>query len=600
MGEESFLKLAMILALGALGLTAAHLLRFPAIIILLLLGLVLGPFTGLLNPDALFGDFFLPAVSLGVAVILFEGGLSLHLHEATQTRKAVFSLITIGVAVTTLAIGALAHSLFDLPLSVALLLGAIASVSGPTVVTPLLRQVRLRAPLGAILRWEGILVDPVGVVLAVLLFEGIVTQDLSPLSVGGGMFYALLVGTVIGGIAGTLVVFLFDRYVLAEHLHAPVTLALLLLSFALANFLAHESGLLAAIVMGAVIINRSRTSIRHIIELAETLRDVSIAVLFIVLAARLELADLTSLGWESLVFLGLLIFVIRPLAVFLSTLGSGLSLRERLFIGALAPRGIVAASMSALLALELTSAGVPYGEQLVSLTFVIILGTVVFYGLSAAPVSAALGVREKEPQGVLFVGAHRAARILAEVLSREGLRTLLIDTNPTNIAAARRRGLEAFPGSAVSERTLEQLDLNGIGRLIALTSNDEANSLATVEFMEVFGRREVYQLAPEIKMAETTAGEHPVRPRGRIAFSEELRYETLLARIRDRSSLEVLEPKDEKELEAVQQHIANGAILLFLLDAKGSLIIPSNDVTPTVKSGHKVFLLPPAAPMATT
>ncbi|MGD0622741.1 MAG: cation:proton antiporter [Thermacetogeniaceae bacterium] len=395
MSEQALFALTAIIVVGITAQWLAWRFKIPSIFLLILLGIISGPVLHLIAPDQLFGNLLFPLTSLAVALILFEGGLNLKIDDLKQAGAAVRGLICVGAIVTWLA-GALAgRLLLGLDFPVALLLGAILVVTGPTVIVPLLRQVPLKSRLAAILRWEGILIDPLGAMLAVLVFEARFADGMHEAIkyafLGAGK--TILLGGVFGLLGAGLIVLLIKRYYVPGYLQIPVTLTVIVSVFAMANLLQTESGLLAVTILGIGLANQKMVDVRHIINFYENLRVILLSSLFAVLAARLSLNDLGyMLSWNSLAFLGLLIFVVRPGAVALGTIGAGLSRQERIFLGFIAPRGIVAASVSSIFALQLQAAGVIQAEHLEPVTFLIIIGTVTVYGLSAAPLARRLGV----------------------------------------------------------------------------------------------------------------------------------------------------------------------------------------------------------------
>ena len=402
--EQTGLILALIVAAGVVLQWFSWWLKIPAILLLLAAGMTAGPVTGWLDPDVLFGDLLFPIASLGVAVILFEGSLTLRWHEVRGQERMVRNLVTIGALITWGAIGATAHWILDLPWSLALLLGALLTVTGPTVIVPLLRTVRPVQRIAHILRWEGIIIDPVGALLAVLVFEFILSGE-------RGHTLVVLAGAIAGGSAiglagGWTLAELLRRHKIPEYLHNSVALALVLAVFSLANLAVEESGLLAVTVMGILLANRKDIDTEDILNFKETLSVLLISFLFIVLAARMDLEILTNLGWDAALFFAAIVIVVRPLMVLVSGIGSKLPWREQALIAGVAPRGIVAAAVSALFAIKLERVGIPEAGQLVALTFMVIVGTVVLQSLTARPMARWLRVAEPEPRGVLIVGGN--------------------------------------------------------------------------------------------------------------------------------------------------------------------------------------------------
>ncbi|MCA9960567.1 MAG: sodium:proton antiporter, partial [Anaerolineales bacterium] len=387
MSEHLLLGVAAIIVLGVSAQWFAWRLRLPSILLLLLFGFLAGPITGIIEPDVLFGDLLFPVVSISVAIILFEGGLTLRLSELPKVGDVIFRLISVGALLTWGLAALSAHYIVGLNWPLSALLGAILIVTGPTVIGPLLRQVRPKGEVAAVLKWEGILIDPVGAVLAVLVFEAILEGEISqvPAAIAFGVLQTMFIGVIGGLLAAGILVLFMRRFWIPDHLQNGVALLLAIGSFAISNLLHPEAGLLTVTVMGLALANQNWVSIKHIVEFKENLTILLIGVLFIVLASRLQLADISSLGWSSVLFVLVLIVVIRPLAVLVSTFRSRLDGRSRLFLTWMAPRGIVAASVASVFSFELAEAGHIGAESIVPLTFLVIVGTVLFYGLTAAP-----------------------------------------------------------------------------------------------------------------------------------------------------------------------------------------------------------------------
>jgi len=570
--EHILVGLASILVLGICARWLAWWVHMPAILFLLLCGLAVGPMTRLIDPDALFGELLLPIVSLSVAIILFEGGLSLRFSDLPHIGRVLSSLVSLGAVITWIISSVAAYAVAGLDPALAILLGAILVVTGPTVITPLLRDIRPTGPVGSILRWEGIVIDPIGATLAVLVFEGIVANGFRQAAavMALGIVKTVAIGGVLGFLGARTLMLILKPFWAPDFLHNPLTLMVVLTIFTLANVLQAESGLLAVTVMGVLLANQRTLSIKHIVEFKENLRVLLISSLFILLAARLRFDNLMLVGTESLIFLAILVFLARPAAVAFSTIRSGLNWRERLFLAWMAPRGIVAASVASIFALRLMEAGYAQAERIVPLTFLIIIGTVMFYGLTAGFVARRLHIAEANPQGLLIVGAHAWARSLAGLLQAEGCRILLIDTNLANIAAARMAGLSAYHGNILGEHIMEELPLDGIGRLIAWTSNDEVNALATLQGAEIFGRSEVYQLPPK-----DTGNDHtdrmPRHLRGRLLFDRELTYTMLTDRLASGAIFQKAPLTTEFDYASFQERYGATAIPLFIIDSAKNL-----------------------------
>ncbi|MFI5323895.1 MAG: cation:proton antiporter [Thermodesulfobacteriota bacterium] len=317
----------------------------PAIMLLLASGFIAGPLTGLVNPDRIFGEILLPVVSVSVAVVLFEGGMNLKFSELREIRGVVLSLVTIGVFVTWAVIAIAAHFLFGFDHGIAALLGAILVVTGPTVIMPLLHDLRASGKIGSIMKWEGIVVDPLGALLAVLVFHVIIASGVLRATelVGWSVLKTFAVGGFIGVACARMLIHILKKYWVPDYLQNSVTLMTLIAAFTASDYTQRESGFITVTIMGIVLANQKTVSIKHIMEFKETLRVLFISSLFIILASRLTLKDLQYVfNWRGALFLGVLFFIARPLCVFLSTYRSGLNLKEKLFLSWIAPRGIVA------------------------------------------------------------------------------------------------------------------------------------------------------------------------------------------------------------------------------------------------------------------
>lgn len=524
--------LALIVGAGMIAQWIAWRTQLPSIIALLIAGLTLGPVTGLLEPDQLLGNTLFPLVSLSVALILFEGGLDLPPRELRNTGTAVRRLISIGAVITGVIGWYSAREIFGISNEAAIVLAAVLVVTGPTVVGPLLRFVRPAGTTGPILRAEGVLIDPIGATAALIAFELVLAEETNDavLSLLGILGLTVVAGAGLGLASAFLLDTALRRFLIPDQLAVPITFAFVVASFVASNEIQEESGLLAVTVLGIYLARRESSTIRQVLEFNESLRTLLISVLFILLAARIEAEQLREVLVPALLFLAVLVFIARPLTVLVSTIRTSLSWRERVFLTTMAPRGIVAAAVSAIFALRLEEENVPDAEKIVPIVFLVIIGTIVVYGFVAGPAARILGLAEAEADGALIVGAHAPARGLALQLKARGIKTLLIDTDPYNVTRAIAGGLTARRMSALAEEAAESLDLRGIGRLLSVTSNDEVNALSTGRFARVFGRREVFQLAPGKKRSGDSAV--PDEYLGRIVGIEGLTYATLDERSR--------------------------------------------------------------------
>lgn len=566
MAEDAAVGLAAIIVIGIAAQWVGWRLAVPSILILLVAGLIVGPVTGFVDPEHLFGDLLLPIVSISVAIILFEGGLSLKLSELRHSGRAVVNLVTIGLVITFAAATAAAWLIFDLDFKLALLIGAILTVTGPTVIGPLLRHIRPSGKGAATVKWEGILNDPIGALLAVLVFEAIATGEHGGSVSVIGLEFLKSIGAGIGiGVLGAgILVMLLHRYWAPEYLHEAVSLSVVVLVFTVSNLIAPESGLLAVTLMGVIVANQNYTSVKHIVEFKENLRVVLVSILFIILAARIDLSVLWDFAPRSAIFVAILVIVVRPVAVFASTTGTGLSRKDKIFVSWMAPRGIVAAAVTAVFSLGLVTSGYSEAEDLVPIMFSVIVGTVVVYGLTSGLVARKLGLALHRHEGIVLVGAHSWARSIAKAISESGFRVVLIDTDHASVLSARELDFEAHYASAVSDSVLDEIDLQGVGRLLALTSNDEMNSLACIHFTEAFGRNEVYQL-PATESNDATDHAPVNELRGRLLFDRKFSFESLRDHFAAGAQVVVTEFSSTFTYREFQERYTGSATPLFMI-----------------------------------
>jgi NhaP-type Na+/H+ or K+/H+ antiporter len=594
MSHETLLLIGAVLVLGLIAQWLAWKFNLPSIVLLLATGLLLGPATGLLDPDKLLGDLLFPFVSIAVGIILYEGGLSLRLQELRKAGSAVIRLITIGAAVTLGLTAFAAIYLLHMDPRLALMLGAILTVTGPTVVGPMLNYVRVTPEVNNTLKWEGILIDPLGAVLAVLVYQ----QFFAPDGGGGvahslvGILRVIIHGVFFGGMSALLLLQLTRRGLLPDYLVNPASLAFVVGAFIAADMFQKESGLVATTLMGIILRNQTRVPIKHIIEFKETLRLLLISVLFILLAARIKPEALANIGWEEVLFVVALMIIVRPLAVLVSTLRTKLSFRERLFAAWMAPRGIVAAAVSSIFGLTLVRQGEFQAVQLMPITFLVIVVTVVIYGITVKPVAALLGIEQPQPRGVLIVGAHEAARKIAKKLVSMGAQVLMLDINRDNVRKAHEANLTARQGNVLSESLLESLDLSGIGRVVAMTANDEVNTISATRFGEIVGMREVFQLPPPTPQGINAQKTEPLPRdlRGRFLFDSDLSFAALELELNGRSPLENETIEQEMSVEEYRaEHMER--IPLFLLRNSSTVIPISTEDPPTLREDDVLMTL---------
>lgn len=529
------LIIAGVIGLGIFCQWVAWRIKIPSILPLLLMGFMLGPITGFLHPQESLGTLFFPIISFAVAIILFEGALTLNWHELRNVASTVRNLLSVGSLVTWIGGALAARYILNLPWDLSLLFGALIIVTGPTVIAPLLRNVRPTHNVSSALKWEGILIDPIGATVAVLVFE-FIAAEMIPDHHGGygeivlGFLRILAVGTIAGIFGGFFTSYLLKNYLVPDYLRDVAILALVLVIFAISNTFAHESGLLAVTVMGVILANRDLKQLREIWFFNERLSILLISTLFLLLAANITLADFGLLDWRALLLLLIVLFVLRPIGAQLSALGSSLTRNERLLLSWIAPRGIVAAAISSLFAFELVELGYDEARIIAPLTFMVIVGTVLLQGSTSKWLAQKLGVREADPQGFLIMGSNPLGRGLAKALQEEKFVVRMVDSNWDRVRRARMEGIDTYHGNILSEFTESQIDLSGIGYLLALTRNDAANALACQHLTEELGSSHVFQLPPHAS-ADSGEGAPSRGQTGRLLGKRHVQYEPLIEMI---------------------------------------------------------------------
>jgi NhaP-type Na+/H+ or K+/H+ antiporter len=487
--DESLTAIAVILGVAAACQLVASRLNLPSVLFLLVAGVAL---SGVVDPDEILGDLLFTGVGLGVAVLLFEGGTGLHWDRLRQGKEPVLRLVTIGAAIAW-AVGTGAALLFlDVETEIAVLLGAILIVSGPTVVMPLLRVVRPRQPTSSILRWEGILIDPVGAGIAIVVLDAIIEQR-SP-----GRIMLQVVATFVGGLAvGAAAAWILlaglRLRLVADHLQIPATLATLVGAYAASNAIRPEAGLIAATVLGMAFANQRRAPAAHIAEFNENLGSIILGVLFIVLGARVDLDAIVDYLPASVAIIGALVLVARPASVLASTLGTGLSWRDRWFLMTLAPRGVVAAAVASLFALELEAHGTDPGP-LVPVVFTVVVGTVMLTSVGARFAAGRLRVARPDPTGVALIGGGDFAVELASALQSRQVPTIHVGLDDHEAAVAAERGQLVYQGRLDSQDFADAIEAVGVGRAIALSGSDHLDGYATERLARVIGSENLYGL----------------------------------------------------------------------------------------------------------
>ena len=512
-------ELAGIIILGILAQWVAWKLKTPAILPLILIGLLVGPLSTFLSADGekwiqpiwngahgLFpGENLFYFVSLAVGIILFEGGLTLKHGEISKVGGAIGKLISIGAVITFVGAGVAAHYVFGLDWRISFLFSALIIVTGPTVIGPILRNIPIKKDVAAVLRWEGILIDPIGALVAVLVYEFISVEGDSGYTKQALLDFGkiILVGLAFGVSAGYALYITIKKKWLPHYLANVVSLSVVMAVFVLSDLFAHESGLLAVVVMGMYLGNSDLPSLKELLYFKESLSVLLVSILFILLAANISVEDLLLVyNWKTAILLAIVIFVLRPLTVFASTIGSSLKTNDKIFISWVGPRGIVAAGISSLFGSKLVSEGVVGAEYITPLVFAVVLITVILNATTARIMAGWTGVYLKKSEGILMVGASKASRLIATYLHKNNRHVVLIDSNQMNINRAKELGLEAFSSNIYADDLTENIELNDVGYLLAMTGSDEINKQSIKRFGKYFGENGTFRLMTSEEMRE--------------------------------------------------------------------------------------------------
>ena len=599
------LELAGIIILGIVAQWVAWKLKIPAILPLLLIGLLVGPIAAeYLSEDGekwiepiwngekgLFpGDGLYYFVSLAISIILFEGGLTLKRSEIKNVGPVITKLITLGSAITFFGAGVMAHYIFDLGWELSFLFSGLIIVTGPTVITPILRNIPLKKDISTVLKWEGILIDPIGALVAVLVFEFI--------SVGGGGAFTktaliefgkiLLFGTTFGFTFAHALAFSINKKLIPHYLLNVVALSAVLLVFVLSEIFAHESGLLAVVVMGMVLGNGNLANLKELLYFKESLSVLLISILFILLSANINIEDLFLLyTWKTVVLFVVVVFIIRPIAVFASTLNSNLKLNEKLFISWVGPRGIVAAGIASLFGSKLIKQGVDGAEFITPLVFMIVLGTVLLNATTARFFAKMVGVFLKKSDAVLFVGASKPVRLIAKFLKNKGKRVILIDSNKSFIQEALDSDIEAFKVDVYDDELANNIELNDVGYLIALTGSDQVNMHALNKFSENFGEQGAYKLASSKEITEASDSDRE------SFFTPHDDYINLSEAYRENPIINEVNISNQKEYDSLLEVLSKEekSIPLFVENKQGIYLLSEFEKNKFAKEDITLFYL---------
>ncbi len=599
------LEFSGIIILGIIAQWFAWKFKIPAILPLILIGLFVGPIATLISEDGtkwiepvwngkegLFpGERLFNFVSLAISVILFEGGLTLKKDEVLHVGPVILKLVTIGSLVTFVGAGVATHYIFDLSWEISMLFAALIIVTGPTVIAPILRNIPLKRDISAVLKWEGIIIDPIGALVSVLVFEFIVAGEDHNYTQEALVEFGkiVIIGFSIGFTAAYGLFYAIKWKLLPHYLMNVSVLALVLTVFVTSDLFAHESGLLSVVVMGMVLGNMNIKELKEILYFKESLSILLISMLFILLSANINISELQLIyNWKTIALFLVIVFLLRPLGVFLSTNKSTLSRNEKFFISWVGPRGIVAAGIASLFGLKLSMSGVKGAEYITPLVFMIVLGTVLLNATTARLVAKLLGVFLKSSNGILIVGASEVSRLIASYLQKNGRRVVLIDSNPNHIKKAKEMDLDAFEANIYDDGLLENVELNDIGFLMSLTGSSVINNYVLNKFAKNFGEQGAFRLISSEEMKNPN-----INPETGL-FSHTDDFINLSEVVRDYPEINEVELSSKEQYLSIIKKINSElrAIPIFVKDNKGDIhIIPSYAENMEINKGDILMYL---------
>ncbi|MCB2085579.1 MAG: sodium:proton antiporter [Sphingomonadaceae bacterium] len=605
--EEQALVIALVGVLGIGAQWLAWRTGWPAIVLMLAAGFLVGPVFGIMNPEHAFGELLEPMVAIGVALILFEGGLSLDFRELRHSGEAVWRIATIGVVIGWATGAAAGHFIAGLAWPVAILFGGILVVTGPTVVMPLLRQSSIQTRPASILKWEAIVNDPTGALCAVIAYEYFRKiaefPGASLFEVVPPMIIAAILSGLIGYAAARVIAWSFPRGAVPEFLKVPVLLTTVVGVFVLSNQIEHEAGLVAVTVMGVALANMHVSSLRSIHPFKQNIAVLLVSGIFILLSASLDWQELQYLdprkpeGFRIMLFLLALLFVVRPFTILTSLAFSSVPWNERLFLAWIAPRGIVLVAISGLFALRLNEFGFGDGNLLIGLSFAVVVATIVAHGFTIDRVARWLDVKGTTRPGLLIVGSTPWTIALANQLAGLKVPVTIVDQSWQRLAAARREGLPTYHGEILNEATEHNLDMAPFQTLVAATDNEAYNALVCNEFAHEIGRDSVYQLGESTD--ETDRHAMPPSIRGRALFESGFGVSDVNERQRQGWVFRKTRLSEEFDFADAKQVLPDTAHMLMVLRESGRLRFFTHAARPEPRPGDTIIsFTPPKAPSA--
>ncbi|MBR7797545.1 sodium:proton antiporter [Virgibacillus sp. AGTR] len=592
MQELGLISIVVVIALGIFSQWFAWRIQWPSIVIMSIAGLLIGPIFGFINPEQALGDLYSPIISLAVAVILFEGSTTLDIREVKGISKSVFRVVTFGAFLAWVGGSLAAHFIAGLSLEIAFIIGGLFVVTGPTVIIPLLRQSKLKPRTAAVLKWEGIIVDPAGPLLALFAYEVIkvITDDTLHASALGSFFLASFLAIIIGYLFGFLLSFMASKGMFPEYLKSPITLSLVFICFALSEVIMHETGMLAVTVMGLTLARTKKyvSSLGNISHFIENISVLLTSTIFILLTASLtretigEVFTLPILG-----FVLVMLFIVRPLSIWISTIGTELTVAEKTLIGWIAPRGIVALTVSGYFASTLLNDGYGGASILTALTFALVFITVCAHGFTLGPLAKKLKLASSEPPGILIVGASSFSIAFAEAVKELGNPVLISDSSSGRLFQIEQKGIATYRGEILDEHSQFEMDITPYEKILAMTEDATYNALVAQSYIPEFGYNNTFTI-PSERSGNRDESQIPTSVKAHLLFGKEHVFKELNRKINTNYSIQTMKVVEKMEKK---EHVPVDGIPLCIRKKNGTIEFVTLRKMPTMdKDDQLVFL----------
>lgn len=593
MEEAGLISIVVIIVLGIFSQWLAWKIQWPSIVIMSISGLLIGPIFGLINPEAALGDLYSPLISLAVAIILFEASSSLDVREIKGISKSVFRVVTLGAFIAWIGGSLAAHFVAGLNLEISFIIGGLFIVTGPTVIIPMLRQAKLKPRTAAVLKWEGIIIDPVGPLLALFAYQVIkvITNVSVHIDYLFSFFLSAVIAAFVGFAIGLIISIMISKGLVPEYLKSPLILSFVLLCFGLGEVVMNETGMLAVTVMGLTLA-RTKKYVSSIASVGHFVENVSVmltSTVFILLTSSLPREIIGQvLTWPIIIFVLVMLFLVRPLSIWISTIGTELTIAEKTLISWIAPRGIVALTVSGYFAAILLDDGYQDAGILTALTFALVFLTVCAHGFTLGPLAGKLGLASTEPPGILIVGGSNFSTGFAEHCTQMGIPVLLVDHSYHNLKQAKERDIPTYYGEILSEHTQFEVDLTPYESLLTMTDEAAYNALVCQSYVPEFGYHHTFSL-PVNSRKDVNKPEIPSSMKTNLLFGEV--YQELNEKIQEGYTFKTTDVDVQEKVTVNKEDINANGILLFIRKKNGTNEFVTLKEKLTVEEGDQMVVL---------